>query len=188
MRFVMGLTVVGAALLACGVVLVLIGSTLHLKSPHDGRGFVHAGEAVAICGLAFGVGLLVVLIMDLADRAGRGGPGKARRGWGPQPASEGLFPLPSPEPGLAEFRQEPVVEVKLASRYPRPDHADGRGDAPYPPAADDASYPRLGNGSDPQAGGGWSPGPAYAWNPRDDWDGSGEGNWSTAEQDRKSVV
>jgi hypothetical protein len=179
MRLVMGLTVVGAALLTCGIMLVLVGSTLHLKSPHDGRGFVQAGEAVAICGLAFGVGLLVMLIMDLADRAGRGGPGKARKGAGPQPASEGLTPLPSPEPSLAEFRQEPVVEFRLASSYPRPDHADNR----WQPDAGNASYPHPGNGSDQQAGGSWSPGPAYVWSPQDDWDSSPEGGWSPAESD-----
>jgi hypothetical protein len=179
MRLVMGLTVVGAALLTCGIMLVLVGSTLHLKSPHDGRGFVHAGEAVAICGLAFGVGLLVMLIMDLADRAGRGGPGKARKGAGPQPASERLTPLPSPEPSLAEFRQEPVVEFRLASSYPRPDHAENR----WQPDAGNASYPHPGNGSDQQAGGSWSPGPAYVWSPQDDWDSSPEGGWSPAESD-----
>ena len=186
MRLVMGLTVVGAALLACGVLLVLIGSALHLKSSHDGRGFVRAGEAVAICGLAFGVGLLVVFIMDVADRAGRGGPGQARKGSGAQPASAGLIPLPSPATGPAEQRQEPVVELRLASRYPRPDHADNRwqpdaGNASYPPDADNASYPHPGIGPDPQAGGGWSPGPAYVWSPRDDWDSSGESGWSPVE-------
>jgi len=174
----MGLTVAGAALLTCGLMLVLVGSTLHLKSPHDGRGFVHAGEAVAVCGLAVGIGVLVMLIMDLADRAGRGGPGHARQGPGPQLASEGLTPLPSPEPGLAQFRQDPVVEFRLASRYPRPGHADTR----WQPDAGNASYPHPGSGPDQQAGGGWSPGPAYVWGTRDDW-GSAEGGWSPAEPD-----
>ena len=178
MRLVMGLTVAGAALLTCGLMLVLVGSTLHLKSPHDGRGFVHAGEAVAVCGLAVGIGVLVMLIMDLADRAGRGGPGHARQGPGPQLASEGLTPLPSPEPGLAQFRQDPVVEFRLASRYPRPGHADTR----WQPDAGNASYPHPGSGPDQQAGGGWSPGPAYVWGTRDDW-GSAEGGWSPAEPD-----
>jgi hypothetical protein len=174
MRLVMGLTVVGAALLASGVILVLVGSTLHLRSPHAGRGFVHAGEAVAICGLAFGIGLLVMLIMDLADRAGRGGKGS-----GPQPGSEGLIPLPSPETRPAGLRQEPVVEFKLASRYVRPDRADNH----WQPAAGSASYPHPGNGPDHQAGGSWSPGPAYAWSPQDDWGSSAEGGWSPAESD-----
>jgi hypothetical protein len=169
MRLVMGLTVVGAALLACGVILVLVGSTLHLKSPHDGGEFVHGGEAVAICGLAFGVGVLVMLIMDLADRAGRGGPGKARKGLGPQPAAEGLTPLPSPETGQADLRQEPVVEFRLAPRYARPDHADNLS----PPDAGNGPYPYPAQ----QAGGSWSPGPAYAWSPRDDWDNNAEGAW-----------
>jgi len=181
MRRVMGLTVVGAALLAGGVMLVLVGSALHLKSPHEGRGFVHAGEAAAICGLACGVGLLVVLIMDLADRAGRGGAGK---GSGPQPASGGLTPLPPPETDLADLRQEPVVEFRLASRYARPDYAaPDAGNGPYPPAAANAPYPNPGSGPDPQAGGSWNPGPASAWGPRDDWDSSAEAGWSVGQAD-----
>jgi hypothetical protein len=179
MRLAMGLTVVGAALLACGVMLVLVGSILRLNSPHDGQGFVHAGEAVAICGLAFGVGLLVVVIIDVADRAGRGGQGRSRKGSGPRPVSGGLIALPSPETGLAELRQEPVVELKLASRYPRPDHSDNR----WQPDAGNGSYPHPDNGSDPRADGIWSRGAAYVWSPRDDWDGSGEGGWSPAEAD-----
>jgi hypothetical protein len=175
----MGLTVVGAVLLACGVMLVFVGSTLRLKSPHDGRGFVHAGEAVAICGLAFGVALLVVLAIDLADRAGRGGPGRARRGSGHRPASGGLIPLPSPGTGPAELRQEPVVELRLASRYPGPDHADNR----WQLDADNGSYPDAGNGSYPEAGGSWSPGPAYVWSPGDDWGSGGEDGLSPAQAD-----
>jgi hypothetical protein len=179
MRLVMGLTVAGAALLACGVVLVLVGSILRLNSPHDGQGFVRAGEAVAICGLAFGVGLLVVLIIDVANRAGRGGQGRSRKGSGPRPVSGGLIPLPSPQTGPAEPRQEPVVELKLASRYPRPDHSDNR----WQPDAGNGSYLHPDNGPDPRAGGIWSHGPAYVWSPRNDWDGSGEGGWSPAEAD-----
>jgi hypothetical protein len=178
MRFVMGLTVVGAALLACGVMLVLVGSALRLKSPHDGRGFVHAGEAVAACGLAFGVGLLVVLIMDLADRAGRGRLGQAKSA-GPRPAPDGLVPLPSPETGPAEPRQEPVVELKLASRYPGPDHSGNR----WQPDAGNGSYPPPDNGPDPQTGGSWSPGPAHVWSSQGAWDGGGESGWSPAEAD-----
>ena len=175
----MGLTVVGAALLACGVMLVFVGSSLGLKSPHDGRGFVHAGETVAICGLAFGVALLAVLAIDLADRAGRGGPGRARRGSGRVPAAGGLIRLPSPETGLDELRQEPVVELRLASRYPGPDHVDNR----WQPDMGNGAYPDAGNGAYPDAGGSWSPGPAYVWSPRDEWDSGGEDGWSPAEAD-----
>jgi len=52
MRFVMGLTVVGAALLVSGLLLTFIGSALGLKSPHHGHGFTQLGEVLAICGLA----------------------------------------------------------------------------------------------------------------------------------------
>ena len=74
MRFVMGLTVVGAALLVSGLLLTFVGSALRLKSPHHGDGFTQVGEVLAICGLAFGVALIAVLAIDLAGRAGRRPP------------------------------------------------------------------------------------------------------------------
>jgi hypothetical protein len=188
MRIVMGLTVAGAALLACGLMLVLVGTSLRLRSPHDGRGFVHAGEAVAICGLVFGVGLLVVLLIDLADRVGRGGPGRAGKRAGPGSASGRLTPPTAPEAGRAQLPQEPVVEFRLASSYPRPGHTDNRwppdaASGSYQPDAGHGWYPRPDDGSDSEVGGTWSPGGSNVWSSGDDWDSSGEGGWSPAEAD-----
>jgi hypothetical protein len=189
MRIVMGLTVAGAALLACGLMLVLVGTGLRLRSPHDGRGFVHAGEAAAIFGLVFGVGLLVVLVFDLADRVGRGGPGRARERAGSGSASGRLTPPPAPETGRAELPQEPVVEFRLASSYPRPGHPGNgsypsdAGHASYPSDAGHGWYPGPDDGSDSEVGDTWSPGGSNVWGSGDDWDSSGEGGWSPAEAD-----
>jgi hypothetical protein len=166
MRFVMGLTIAGAALLVFGVVLVFIRFALRLTSPHDGPGFVQMGGVIAICGLACGVALLAVLAVDLADRAGRVGPGRTGGGGagadlGGVPPAEWLRPLPPPGTGPAGRPREPA---EAGYGYP------GSGYADY--------------GWRSEAGGGWSPGPAYVWTPRarDDWE-SGDDGWSPADQD-----
>ncbi|MGA8453797.1 MAG: hypothetical protein WB800_00220, partial [Streptosporangiaceae bacterium] len=124
MRLVMGLTVIGAALLVSGLLLTIIGSALRLKSPHHGSGLAQLGEVLAICGLAVGVVLIVVLAADLAGRLGRRGGGAA----GAMPAR--------PLQITAAYRS-PIPDAGLLSPLPSP------ATAPHMPHASSLQHPPV---------------------------------------------
>jgi hypothetical protein len=58
MRVWFGLTVAGAVLLMVGVITILVGEALRVKSPHGWEGTVGLGEIVAASGLGCGLALL----------------------------------------------------------------------------------------------------------------------------------
>jgi hypothetical protein len=134
MRLVMGLTVVGAALLVSGLLLTIIGSALRLKSPHHGSGLAQLGEVLAIFGLAVGVVLIVVLAADLAGRLGRRARGGAEAMparplqitaayRSPIPDAGLLSPLPSPAtapnaPHASSLQQPPVMQQPPVTHQP----------------------------------------------------------------------
>jgi len=172
MRLAMGLTIIGAALIIAGLLLMLVGEIMRLKPAHGGFGLVRAGEIAAICGLASGVALLIVLTVGPADRAGRGRRGQARAA-GPAPAGgaaeEWLSPLRGPGAGLAPPRAATLPPVLVPEPEPTPA-------GPAPGYADD--------GWQPPAGEGWSPGPVYVWQPGGpDWDHAAREDWSPDGQD-----
>ena len=90
MRVLVGLTVVGAVLLMVGVITVLVGEAMRVKSPHAWQGVVRLGETVAACGLGCGLALLA------AAAAGRPGARRpaARSRTAARPPSEGLPAAP----------------------------------------------------------------------------------------------
>jgi hypothetical protein len=197
-RFALGLTIVGAVLLMAGLMMILAGETLRLKSTHS-QGLVAAGEIAAICGLACGLALLVVLIAGPADRSGRRrDAARVVTGWvvtgpvvtGPVVAGDmsgsALSPLPPAAgfvpPGGAAARAGPA-----GATCPAPGYTD-EGWHPQPderrdPQAERGWSPRPAPGWLPQAEGGWSQGQAYAWHPAgpDDWDGGQAHDWDGAE-------
>lgn len=61
MRVSVGLTVAGAVLLMVGVITVLVGEAMRVKSPHGWQGTVGLGETVAACGLGCGLALLAAI-------------------------------------------------------------------------------------------------------------------------------
>jgi hypothetical protein len=188
MRIAMGLTVVGAVLLITGLLMILVGEALRLKTGHGGSGTVRVGEVVAFLGLAIGVGLTVALTSGRSGRgradrgpadrarsdraradrakADREGPGRGRgirRGRAPgtrrDPAQEWLSPLRTPGAGFAPQR--------VVAPWHGPAEQDRPGSDDY---SDDGWKLPLDDG--------WSPGPAYVWAPgEEDWDGQGEGDW-----------
>lgn len=178
LRLAMGLTVVGAVLLITGLLMVLVGEALRLKSGHGGPGIARTGELVAFCGLGIGVALLVGLMVGRTDRAradrahaerARADRSRRRRaagagpGPGRDPAEEWLSPMHTTGAGLAPLRVPP----------PWPEQA-----AQSRPGADD--YPD--DGWHPDTGDGWRPGPAYVWSPgqEDDWDRGRDEDWNPA--------
>ena len=70
--FALALTIIGATSLISGLMMVVIGETMRLKSGQGGQGLVRAGEFTAISGLASGIALLIVVAAGLGDRAGQG--------------------------------------------------------------------------------------------------------------------
>ncbi len=103
-----GLTVVGAVLLMVGVITVLVGEAMRVKSPHGWQGVVRLGETVAACGLGCGLALLAAAA---AGRPGARHPAArsrtaarppsgstSRAASGPVPAA-GPVPQPSPATG-----------------------------------------------------------------------------------------
>ncbi len=179
LRLAMGLTVVGAVLLITGLLMVLVGEALRLKSGHGGPGIARTGELVAFCGLGIGVALLVGLMVGRTDRAradraraeharaDRGSRSRRRRaagaGPGPRrdPAEKWLSPMHTTGAGLVPLRVPP----------PWPEQA-----GQSRPGADDYAD----DGWRPETGDGWSPGPAYVWSPgqEDDWDRGGDEDWN----------
>jgi hypothetical protein len=192
MRLAMGLTIIGAVLLITGLLMVLVGEALRLKSRHGGTGIAGTGELVAFCGLGIGVALLVVLAVGRpdrgpadrirggrarSDRARGDGSGRGRRravGAGGRPgrrrdtAEEWLGPLRTAGAG--------VIPRHVPPRWPEPAESRRAADG----YADDGWHPDL----DEE----WSPGPAYVWSPgeedgRDngedrDWDNGGDQDWN----------
>jgi hypothetical protein len=177
MRFALGLTIIGAASLMAGLIMILVGETLRLKSAHS-RGLVAGGEIAAICGLASGVALLVVVIVGPADRPAR------RRGARPAPAG----PVASGEMrGLALAPLPPVHMItppaqtisappsgQMPAWPPSPVPAPQAEWSPLPPSAGFA--PRAAAPAPEPAGAAWAPS-GYAdegWHPQP---GQGAGQW-----------
>jgi hypothetical protein len=175
MRFAMGLTIVGAALLITGLLMVFVSEALRLKYGHSGPGILRAGELVAFSGLGIGVALLVVLTIGRGDRgrAGRGGHGRhggvggAGTGDRRDPAEDWLSPLRTAGAG-------PVRQRAMPS-WPEPVEEDRPGSGDY---ADDGWDPDMGDADDswhPRMDDRWNPRPAHVGSPRqeDDWDRGG---------------
>jgi hypothetical protein len=142
MRLFMALTCAAAALLGCGLTLVCIGVGLHLESAADGHGLVYAAVLIALCGFAFGAGVLAVLAADLGGRRGRGLPSRAA--------------VLAPAAAVPGRRLSPPSPRQAALPVPSAQPADPGAGYEYG-CADD--------GWNPEFGGTWSPGPAYVWAP-----------------------
>ncbi len=179
MRFAVGLTIVGAALLITGLLMVFVSEVLRLKYGHSGPGILRAGELVAFSGLGIGVALLVVLTIGRGDRgrAGRGGHGRhggvggAGTGDRRDPAEDWLSPLRTAGAG--------PVRQRVMPSWPEPVEEDRPGSGDY---ADDGWDPDVDDADDswhPGMDDRWSPRPAHVGSPRqeDDWDRGGDGHW-----------
>ena len=102
--FALALTIIGATSLISGLMMVVIGETMRLKSGQGGQGLVRAGEFTAISGLASGIALLIVVAVGLGDRAGHGrrvpvrgaGTGPVRTPAEPRPTSLSAPPAAAP--------------------------------------------------------------------------------------------
>jgi antitoxin (DNA-binding transcriptional repressor) of toxin-antitoxin stability system len=182
MRFAMGLTVLGAVLFIAGLLMVVVGEALRLKSGHGGRGIAGTGEFVAFCGLGIGVALLVALAVSRPDRrpAGRARGGRARvdradgaRGGRRRPAAD----TRDRSARRRDRAQEWLGPLRTAGAGVVPQHVppswpDSAGGQPgADDYADDGWHPNL----DQE----WSPGPAYVWSPaqEDGWDNGADGAW-----------
>jgi hypothetical protein len=147
-RFALGLTIIGAAALIAGLTMILVGETLRLKSAHS-QGLVAGGEIAAICGLASGVALLVVVIVGPADRPlRRRGPGPAEQAWTP--------------PGYVHEGWHARSDQE-ADQWPQ---------ERWDPTASQHWDHQAGPGWQPEAEGQWSPAAAEGWRAAaaDDWD------------------
>ncbi len=82
-----GLTVVGAVLLMIGVITVLVGEAMRVKSPHGWQGIIRLGETVAACGLGCGLALLAAVA---AGRPGARRPAARARSAARLPADSRL--------------------------------------------------------------------------------------------------
>jgi hypothetical protein len=108
MRVCVGLTVAGAVLLMVGVIIVLVGEAMRMKSPHGWQGTVGLGETVAACGLGCGLALLAAVA---AGRPGGRRPA-ARSRSAARARSERTSRAtskPAPAPGLAAHSSPPAV-------------------------------------------------------------------------------
>ncbi len=169
MRFALGLTIVGAATLICGLMMMLVGETLRLKSAHS-QSLVEAGVIAAICGLGFGVALLIVLTL--------GPPARPRRRTGGQRAGAGgsRGPVLAPLPSSAGFFPPPIA--------PRPQPAEAWSASGY---ADDGWHPlsagawddRTRPGRDQRADEARDRHPDARWDHRPDaaWDHRPDAGW-----------
>jgi hypothetical protein len=168
MRIAMGLTIIGGALLIAGLSLVLVGEALRLKSPHGGGGIVGAGEVAALCGLGFGVALLVSLMVGRGSRGGRRRPAGARPAPRRDQAEEWLTPLRTAGAGL--------IPPTAQRSWPEPAAQGAPESGDYPD--DGWNYPD--DGWNPESRAGWDPGPAYVWDPRagDDQDDDDQDDWA----------
>ena len=186
-RFALGFTAVGAVLVITGLVMVLLGELLRLKSAQGGPGIARLGEFVALSGLGIGVSLLVTLTFGRSNRAARksarddraradrrraapAGRARRRRATGGEAqfnprheqAEQWLTPLRPPWAGFAPQPVLPSWPEQAQERQPADDYAD--------------------DGWRPDSGEGWTPGPLYVRNPgeADVWDRGGERAWDTA--------
>ena len=184
MRLAMGLTIIGAVLLIAGLLMVVVGEALRLKSRHSGMGIAGTGELVAFCGLGIGVALLVVLAVGRphrgpADRARGGRPRRDRArgdgsGRGRRRSEVGAAGRAGRRRDTAQEWLEPlrtagagVVPQHVRPYWPEPaDSRPGAGDY-----VDDGWHPELDRE--------WSPGPAYVWSPgeEDSWHNGQDGDW-----------
>jgi hypothetical protein len=117
MRVSVCLTVTGAFLLMVGVITVLVGETLRLKSSHDWPGIVGLGEAVAACGLGCGLALLFVVA---AARPGRRGPAAGSH---PEVQSRPAAQSPAAAQSRPAARSHSVVQPDPVARPGRDDRA-----------------------------------------------------------------
>jgi hypothetical protein len=171
MRVSVALTVAGAVLLMVGVITVLVGEAMRLKSPHGWQGTVGLGKVVAACGLGCGLALLA------AVAAGR--PRRRRTAAGsrsaPRARSEGR-PRSAPR--------------TLSEGTPSSEGASGSA-ATWRPASRSASL--AGSAANPVSGTVMGPGPAgwagpaarpgrsdrarHQSQPEYAWDGGAEDAW-----------
>jgi hypothetical protein len=185
MRFAMGLTVLGAVLFIVGLLMVVVGEALRLKSGHGGTGIAGTGELVAFCGLGIGVALLMVLAVGRPDRrpAGRARGGRALKGRaGAAGSGRG-----GPQRSAADTRHRSGRRRDTAEEWLGPLRTAGAGVVPQhvPPAWQQSAGSRPGandyadDGWHPDLDQEWSPGPAYVWNPgqEDGWDNGADGAW-----------
>jgi hypothetical protein len=192
MRLAMGLTILGAVLLITGLLMVVIGETLRLKSGHGGAGIVGPGEFLAFCGLGIGVALLVVLAVgrvdrEPADRAGtvparaepaRGdGSGRSRRRWAVGAGGRSARRRGSAEEWLGPLR---TAGAGIAQRVAPPPPPSWPEPAENRPGADDY----VDDGWHPDMDEEWSPGPAYVWSPGDEdgWGSSEDRDWDPGDE------
>jgi hypothetical protein len=184
MRLAMGLTIIGAVLLITGLLMVLVGDALRLKSGHDGTGIAGTGELVAFCGLGIGMTLLVVLAVGRPDRGpadrGRGGRARSDRtrgdgaGRGRRRRAAGAGERPGRRRDAAEEWLGPLrtAGAGVIPRHVPPHWPEPAGSRPAADGyADDGWHPDLDEA--------WSPGPAYVWSPgeEDGWDSGEAGDW-----------
>ncbi len=154
MRVSVGLTVAGAVLLMVGVITVLVGEAMRVKSPHAWRGTVGLGETVAACGLGCGLALLVAIA------AGRPG--------GRRPA--------------ARSRSAPPRSQSTSRALGRPDPAAGPAAGPSPGAVSGPGpavrSARSGRGPDRSALGRQGP-PGHTWDDggQDAWRRDSADDW-----------
>jgi hypothetical protein len=184
MRLAMGLTIIGAVLLITGLLMVIVGEALRLKSGHSGTGIAGTGELVAFCGLGIGMALLVVLAVGRHDRApaDRARAGRARidraagdgSGRGRRRSAVGAAGRPGRRRDTAQEWLGPprTAGARVLPRHLPPywpELAESR------PGADDYAD----DGWHPDLGQEWRPGPAYVWNPgeEDGWDNAEDGDW-----------
>lgn len=183
MRLAMGLTIIGAVLVITGLLMVVVGEALRLKSRQGGTGIAGTGEFVAFCGLGIGVALLVVLAVGRPDRwpADRARGGRARRGRAHGDGSGrgrrravGAGRRPGRQRNMAEEWLGPlrtagagVVPQHVPPSWPEPTESRPGADD----YADDGWHPDLDEK--------WSPGPPYVWSPGEEegWDNGEDGDW-----------
>lgn len=147
-RMSAALTVVGAVLLMCGVIMALVGEAMRLKRG-ELHGLVSGGVVVAILGLVCGIGALVVAAGP-SRQHGRfwtpGHPGypvsPARfQASYPQPWSE-----PPEQPDNLGFGAEPAyASPAYRQSYAEPVHA-GPGDPDHPVRGPFDPYDRFAAG------------------------------------------
>ena len=183
-RLALGLTIIGAASLMAGLIMILVGETLRLKSAHS-QGLVAGGEIAAICGLASGLALLIVLIVGPVDRpARRRGPGPP--GAGPVAADQvrgsELTPLHTPAQMIrpqqvsAPPAQMPAWPSPPPFPTPQPD---------LPPLPQAGFVPPATTPPPEPAVAAWAPSgyPDEGWNPAQD---QGPGRWGEERWDPRA--
>ena len=142
MRVCVGLTVAGAALLMVGLITVLVGEAMRVKSPHGWQGTVRLGETVAACGLGCGLALLAAIA---AGRPG-GRRSAARSLSAPRPRSQNTSRAvgrPVPAAGPAACPSPGTVSGPAAARSGHTGRAQDRR-APDPRAPDRRAPARRG--------------------------------------------